>query len=229
MAGTLPFYQLRKNYHSQLCKVLKMLKQFMEENLSSELLRLLKPQILKWIHKNASSLAPVSSQNGLGTEVGPEEGVPHRRRRRRRHRRCRRRLRRLPRARSLVGRVRVRAQVVLHRGGRGRGRRRARRRGGREDGGGGEHAPLPLLAVTLNEGLGMVHVLLIYYPSKGRPIWIKTGNVTFDSTVISEKRFTRFLSIALACCASLPFWLAGGICNMCNEWRDRNLVNLFWT
>ena len=31
-------------------------------------------------------------------------------------------------------------------------------------------------------------------------------------TVISEKRFTRFLSIALACCASLPFWLAGRIC-----------------
>ena len=170
MAGTLPFYQLRKNYHSQLCKVLKMLKQFMEENLSSELLRLLKPQVLKWIHKNASSLAPVSSQNGLGTEVGPEEGVPHRRRRRC-HRRCRRR--RLSRARSLVGRVRVRAQVVLHRGGRGRGRRRARRRGGREDGGGGEHAPLPLLAVTLNEGLGIVHVLFIIHlkgvPSGSKP------------------------------------------------------------
>ena len=31
-------------------------------------------------------------------------------------------------------------------------------------------------------------------------------------TVISEKKFTRFLSIALACCVSLAIWLAGGIC-----------------
>jgi len=41
-----------------------------------------------------------------------------------------------------------------------------------------------------------------------RWVWL-TGMI---STVISENRFTRFLSIALACCASLPFWLSGGIC-----------------
>ena len=41
-----------------------------------------------------------------------------------------------------------------------------------------------------------------------RWVWL-TGMI---STVISENRFTRFLSIALARCASLPFWLAGGIC-----------------
>ena len=33
-------------------------------------------------------------------------------------------------------------------------------------------------------------------------------NVNTCTRVISEKRSTRFLSIALACCASLPFWLA---------------------
>ena len=95
------------------------------------------------------SLAAVSPHYCLWTEVWTKEGVAHGRRRSGRGRR-------LPgpaRARSLVGRVRVGAEVVLHRGDRSRhrGRRPSRRR--RRGRGGGEQAAFPLLAVTLNEGL----------------------------------------------------------------------------
>ena len=38
-----------------------------------------------------------------------------------------------------------------------------------------------------------------------------SGSLLVSTFVYSHFR-KRFLSIALACCASLPFWLAGGIC-----------------
>ena len=95
----------------------------------------------------ATSLTPVSTENLFWTEVRSEECVSHR---------CRRHGRSLLRRRgSLIGRVRVRAQVVLDRGG-GRGRRQAGRRSGGRGGrwyAGAEQSSLPLLAVTLDKSL----------------------------------------------------------------------------
>ena len=84
---------------------------------------------------------------------------------------------------------------------------------------------VPIPALNYTTGIGTPPA---YYDFRFTHCNLIISSVRYVScTVISEKRFTRFLSIALACCASLPFWLAAAMAEYVRWWRDRNLVNLF--